>query len=37
MVGFSLTIFHLFSDKKVNFFICIEFIQKNELLLTHSE
>ncbi|MBO1624038.1 DUF4024 domain-containing protein [Bacillus arachidis] len=37
MVGLSVTNLHLFRDKKVNFLFCIEFIQKNELLLTHHE
>ncbi|MFB5253426.1 DUF4024 domain-containing protein [Bacillus cereus] len=37
MVGLSVTKIHLFSDENVNFLFCIEFMQKNELLLTHRE
>ncbi|WP_243525270.1 DUF4024 domain-containing protein [Bacillus pseudomycoides] len=37
MVGLSVTNLHLFRDEKVNFLICIGFMQKNELLLTHRE
>ncbi|PGB84902.1 histidine kinase [Bacillus wiedmannii] len=37
MVGLSVTKIHLFRDGNVNFLICIGFMQKNELLLTHRE
>ncbi|WP_242237647.1 DUF4024 domain-containing protein [Bacillus cereus group sp. BfR-BA-01316] len=37
MVGLSVTKIHLFRDENVNFLFCIEFMQENELLLTHRE
>ncbi|MFJ8528772.1 DUF4024 domain-containing protein [Bacillus sp. NPDC094106] len=37
MVGLSVTKLHLFREEKAKFLFCVEFIQKNELLLTHRE
>ncbi|AWC30597.1 DUF4024 domain-containing protein [Bacillus cytotoxicus] len=37
MVGLSVTILYLFCDEKVNFWFCLRFMQKNELLLTRLE